>query len=142
MQIIRTIIWVLLLVALLLFSIANWDPTITVRIWDGIVVDTKLPAIVIVSFVIGFVPIWLYYRAAKWQWRRKVTSLENAVRTAAAEPGFQFVRDLFYRTDERPVMFGCRRAHRPTASQSRYSEFVTERKAYCPTRRRPTNTGK
>ena len=86
MQIIRTIIWVLLLVALLLFSIANWDPTITVRIWDGIVVDTKLPAIVIVSFVIGFVPMWLYYRAAKWQWRRKVTSLENAVRTAAATP--------------------------------------------------------
>jgi|GEM_PF-150251 len=86
MQIVRTVIWVLLLVALLLFSIANWDPTVTVRIWDGIVVDTKIPAIVIVSFAIGFVPMWLYHRASKWRLSRKIASLENAARTAAATP--------------------------------------------------------
>ena len=86
MQIVRTIIWVLLLVALFLFSIANWDPTVTVRIWDGLVLDTKIPAIVVVAFLIGFVPMWLYYRAAKWQLKRKVSSLESAVRTAAATP--------------------------------------------------------
>ncbi|QZH74465.1 MAG: LapA family protein [Erythrobacter sp.] len=86
MQIIRTAIWVLLLVALLLFSIANWDPTVTVRIWDGIVVDTKIPAIVIVSFLIGFVPMWLYHRGSKWKTSRKIASLENAARLAAATP--------------------------------------------------------
>ncbi|RPF70628.1 LapA family protein [Aurantiacibacter spongiae] len=86
MSIVRTIVWVLLLVALLLFSFANWDPTVTVRIWEGIVVDTKIPAIVIVSFLIGFVPMWLYHRAAMWRMRRKVASLENAARTAAATP--------------------------------------------------------
>ena len=74
MQIVRTVIWVLLLVALLLFSITNWDPTVTVRIWDGIVVDTKIPAIVIVSFAIGFVPMWLYHRASKWRTQRKIAS--------------------------------------------------------------------
>ncbi len=86
MQIVRTVIWVLLLVGLLLFSIANWDPTVTVRIWEGIVVDTKIPAIVIVSFAIGFVPMWLYHRASKWRLQRKVQSLENAARTTAATP--------------------------------------------------------
>ena len=86
MQIVRTVVWVLLLVGLLLFSIANWDPTVTVRIWEGIVVDTKIPAIVIVSFAIGFVPMWLYHRASKWRMQRKVQSLENAARTAAATP--------------------------------------------------------
>lgn len=86
MQILRTIIWVLLLVALLLFSIANWDPTVTVRIWQGLVVDTKIPAIVIVSFLIGFVPMWLYHRADKWRLKRKIASLENAARTAQATP--------------------------------------------------------
>ncbi|RJY08828.1 LapA family protein [Aurantiacibacter aquimixticola] len=86
MQIVRTVIWVLLLVGLLLFSIANWDPTVTVRIWDGIVVDTKIPAIVIVSFLIGFVPMWLYHRGSKWKSQRKIASLENAARTAAATP--------------------------------------------------------
>lgn len=86
MQIVRTVIWVLLLVGLLLFSIANWDPTVTVRIWDGIVVETKTPAIVIVSFAIGFLPMWLYHRASKWRLTRKIASLENAARTAASTP--------------------------------------------------------
>lgn len=86
MQIVRTVIWVLLLVGLLLFSIANWDPTVTVRIWEDIVVDTKIPAIVIVSFAIGFFPMWLYHRASKWGMQRKIASLENAARTAAATP--------------------------------------------------------
>ncbi len=86
MQIIRTAIWVLLLVALLLFSIANWDPTVTVRIWDAIVVDTKIPAIVIVSFLIGFVPMWLYHRGSKWRMSRRIASLENAARLAAPTP--------------------------------------------------------
>ncbi len=86
MSIVRTVIWVLLLVGLLLFSIANWDPTVTVRIWEGIVVDTKIPAIVIVSFAIGFLPMWLFHRASKWGMQRKVASLENAARTAAATP--------------------------------------------------------
>ncbi len=86
MQIVRTVIWVLLLVGLLLFSVANWDPTVTVQIWEGIVVDTKIPAIVIVSFLIGFLPMWLYHRASKWAAKRKIASLENAARTAAATP--------------------------------------------------------
>ena len=86
MQIVRTVIWVLLLVGLLLFSVANWDPTVTVRIWEGIVVDTKIPAIVIVSFLIGFVPMWLYYRGSRWKMQRKIASLENAARTAAVTP--------------------------------------------------------
>ena len=86
MQIIRTMVWVLLLAGLLLFSVVNWDPTVIVRIWQGLVVDTKIPAIVIVSFAIGFFPMWLYYRASKWQSARKIASLESAMRTAAVTP--------------------------------------------------------
>ena len=85
MQIVRTIVWVLLLVALLIFSIANWAPVVTVRIWEGLVVDTKIPAIVVVSFLIGFVPMWLYHRAHRWQSRRKVHSLEANLRTTQAQ---------------------------------------------------------
>ncbi|APE28450.1 LapA family protein [Aurantiacibacter gangjinensis] len=91
MQIVRTIIWVLLLVALLLFSILNWEE-ITVTIWPGaepspdLVVDTKIPVLVIISFLIGFLPMWLYHRGSKWRLNRKIASLENAARTAAATP--------------------------------------------------------
>lgn len=86
MKIVRTILWVLLLVALLLFSIANWAPVVTVRIWEGLVVDTKIPAIVVVSFLIGFVPMWLYHSAQRWQAGRKIQTLENALRATRETP--------------------------------------------------------
>lgn len=85
MQIVRTVIWVLLLVALAIFSYANWIP-VSVRIWDNLLLDTMLPAIVVVSFAIGFVPMWLYHRAAKWQFNRRIAALEIAARAAAATP--------------------------------------------------------
>ena len=82
MQVVRTVIWVLLLVALAVFTYANWIP-VSVRIWDNLLVDTMLPAIVVLSFVIGFVPLWLYHRAAKWQLHRRIASLEAAARATA-----------------------------------------------------------
>lgn len=85
MQIVRTVIWVLLLVALAVFSYANWIP-VSVRIWDNLLVDTMLPAIVVVSFLIGFLPMWLYHRGSKWQAKRRIAALENAARTAIATP--------------------------------------------------------
>lgn len=107
MQILRTIIWVLLLVALLLFSIANWDPTVTVRIWQDLVVDTKIPAIVVVSFLIGFLPMWLYNRANSWRLHRKIASLENAARTVAATPiasaDVETEEPVFIRPEHEPV---------------------------------------
>jgi len=85
MHIVRTIVWVLLLVALLIFSIANWGPVVTVRIWEGLVVDTKIPAIVVISFLIGFLPMWLFHRANHWQMRRRIHSLENNLKTTQAQ---------------------------------------------------------
>ena len=85
MQILRTFGWALLLVALVAFSVANWTD-VTVRIWPGILVDTKMPAIVVISFLIGFVPMWLYLRASKWQARRRIQSLENAARVVQVTP--------------------------------------------------------
>jgi len=85
MQIIRTIVWVLLLVALLLFSAFNWKP-VEVKIWEGLILETKIPALVIVSFLLGLVPMWLLARAQKFALNRRIGSLESAARTAATTP--------------------------------------------------------
>lgn len=79
MQVVRTIVWVLLVVALALFSIANWTP-VSLRVWDGLVIDTMLPALVILAFALGFVPMWLLHRAAQWQAKRRIAALELAAR--------------------------------------------------------------
>ena len=83
MQIVRTIVWVSLLIALLIFSINNWTP-VEVKIWDDLVLETKIPALVIVSFLIGLLPVWLLHRGTRWRLKRRINSLETAVRNAAA----------------------------------------------------------
>ena len=81
MQIVRTIVWVLLLVVLLIFSINNWTP-VTVKIWEGLVLETKVPALVVIAFLLGLLPMWLLHRITAYSARRRITSLESAVRTA------------------------------------------------------------
>jgi putative membrane protein len=83
MQIVRTIVWVLLLVALLLFSINNWTP-VEVKIWEGLVLETKIPALVVIAFLLGLVPMWLMHRVSNWYFKRRLGSLESAAARAAA----------------------------------------------------------
>ena len=84
MQILKTIFWVLLAVLLVLFSIGNWE-TVTVYIWQNLVLETKLPALVIGAFLLGLVPMWLIYRATKWRLKRRIAALEASL-TAALPP--------------------------------------------------------
>jgi lipopolysaccharide assembly protein A len=86
MQIVRTIVWVVLLVALTAFAAVNWDERATVKIWENLVVETNIPAIVVVSFLIGFVPMWLLHRATRWQLGRRIGTLESTARNAATIP--------------------------------------------------------
>jgi uncharacterized integral membrane protein len=85
MQILRTIFWVLVVVALALFTIANWQP-VEVRIWEGLLLETRLPAIVIGAFLIGLVPMWLLYRATRWRLGRKIATLETSLAAYTPAP--------------------------------------------------------
>ena len=82
MQIVRTIGWVLLLFSLLAFSFFNWKP-VEVQIWSNLVLETKLPALVIISFLLGLVPMWLVNRASKWRATRRINALETATNRLA-----------------------------------------------------------
>ena len=85
MQIVRTIVWVLLLVALLLFSAFNWRP-VEVKIWEGLILETKIPALVIISFLLGLMPMWMLHKAQRFHFTRRISSLESAARSAATTP--------------------------------------------------------
>jgi lipopolysaccharide assembly protein A len=82
MQIVRTIVWVLLLVALGLFTINNWQD-VEVKIWENLILQTKLPALVILSFLLGLVPMWLLHKGTRWRFNRRINALENTVKAAA-----------------------------------------------------------
>jgi lipopolysaccharide assembly protein A len=78
MQTLRTILWVLLAVALTAFALFNMVP-ITVRIWPGYAADTFLPFILLVTFLIGFIPPFLFYRAQGWSLRRTISEQERVI---------------------------------------------------------------
>ncbi len=75
MKVLRTISWLLVVIALAAFTVANWQP-VEVRIWQGLVLDTKLPALVIAAFLMGLVPTWLVYRATRWRLAKRIATLE------------------------------------------------------------------
>ena len=82
MQIVRTVVWVLILFGLLTFSFFNWDP-VEVSLWSSLVLETKVPVLVISAFLLGLVPMWLYHRGMKWRLERRVSALETAARSNA-----------------------------------------------------------
>jgi len=83
MQVIRTIVWVVLLIALLIFSLNNWT-MVTVKIWEDLVWETRLPAVVVLSFLLGLVPMWLLHVAGKWRLKRRISALEGVARQPSA----------------------------------------------------------
>lgn len=85
MNFLRTAFWVVVAVALALFTKANWTvaPTysgyIPVKLWGDIVLETRLPVLILFAFLLGLVPTWLWARAMKWQMKRKLASTERAL---------------------------------------------------------------
>jgi len=85
MQFLKTLLWVTLIVGLTVFAINNWVP-VSVSLWGGLRLDTKLPALVIAAFVIGFFPLYIFHRTIAWRMRRRITSLEGNQRAANIPP--------------------------------------------------------
>ena len=81
MQFLKTLLWVTLIVGLTVFAINNWVP-VSVSLWGGLRLDTKLPALVIAAFVIGFLPLYIFHRTITWRMKRRILSLEGAQRPA------------------------------------------------------------
>ena len=90
MNFLKTAFWVILAVALALFAKANWTvpPTysgyIPVKLWDDIIIETRLPILIFAAFLIGLVPMWIIARTARWSMRRKLDSAERALASALA----------------------------------------------------------
>ena len=87
MQAIRTILWVLLAIVMVAFIAINWV-AVPVNIWpstNGTYLHFNWPIgfVILVSFLLGLVPMWLLHKGASWRWNRRIGTLENSVRAAS-----------------------------------------------------------
>ena len=76
MQFLKTLFWVLIAVLVVLFSTRNWFD-VTVSLWGDIQADIKLPILLLVAFLIGFVPTWSLMRTRSWSHRRRMEAMER-----------------------------------------------------------------
>lgn len=85
MQFLKTLFWVLVAVLVALFASRNWNP-VTLNLWGDIQADIKIPVLLLIMFLIGFVPTWIIMRARYWTMSRRVEALErNAAPQTVAE---------------------------------------------------------
>lgn len=82
MNFLRTLGWIVLTIVVVVFSIHNWAP-VTINLFAGLQADVKLPLLLLIAFLIGFLPLYIYHRAMKWRWRKK---LANAAPAAMIPP--------------------------------------------------------
>jgi putative membrane protein len=86
MQFLRTTLWVAIAVIVAIVATNNWHD-VTLGLWGNIQVDIKIPVLLILVFLIGFLPPFLILRARLWQVRRRLESLERAHATPPISAG-------------------------------------------------------
>lgn len=78
MHFLRTLFWVVVAVVAVIFSIRNWTPVV-VHLWGGLDADVKLPVLLLIAFLIGFLPWYTLYKATRWQLRRRLETAQRAL---------------------------------------------------------------
>ena len=76
MQFLKTVFWVLIAVLVALFAVRNWAD-VTLNLWGDIQADVKIPFLLLIVFLIGFVPPWVIMRARVWGHRRRLEAIER-----------------------------------------------------------------
>ena len=78
MNFLRTLFWVVVAVSLAIFANRNWSD-VTLTLWGNIQADVKLPFLLLLIFLIGFLPPWLLMRSRIWNLKRKLALAERPV---------------------------------------------------------------
>jgi uncharacterized integral membrane protein len=73
MQFLKTLFWVLLAVLIALFASRNWFD-VTVNLWGNLQADIKVPVLLALMFLLGWLPTFLLYRARVWALRRRIAA--------------------------------------------------------------------
>ena len=76
MQFLKTLFWVLVAVIVALLASRNWFD-VTLNLWGDLQADIKVPVLLGLMFLIGFLPPFLIMRARLWGMRRRLEAQER-----------------------------------------------------------------
>jgi lipopolysaccharide assembly protein A len=69
MSFLKTLFWIVVAVIVALFCFNNWT-VVGINLWNGLILETKLPLLLGLAFLIGLIPPLLLWQAARYRLRR------------------------------------------------------------------------
>ena len=70
MNFLKTLLWILIAAAIAIFATANWSD-VTLKLWGGLLLTIKLPFLLLIVFLLGWLPTWLLMRGKLWRMKRQ-----------------------------------------------------------------------
>jgi putative membrane protein len=72
LRFLNLLFWLVLAVLVTMFANQNWRD-VTIDLWGNLQADVKLPVLLAIFFLIGFLPTWLICRARLWRLSNRVS---------------------------------------------------------------------
>lgn len=86
MRFLKTLFWIVIAALVTLFAARNWRD-VAVELWGNLQADIKLPLLLAIVFLLGFLPMWLTHRTKLWRLTNKVTIASQRAPVTEQEPG-------------------------------------------------------
>ncbi|RZF61227.1 DUF1049 domain-containing protein [Sphingomonas populi] len=80
MQFLKTLFWCLLAFVAAMFTRNNWT-TVPVNLWGGLIAEINLPLLLLITFLVGLLPMLGVYHAARWRMRSRLATAERTIAT-------------------------------------------------------------
>lgn len=78
MQSLRTLIWIVIAVIMTAFAFSNWQD-VAVSVWPGFIAELPLAILIILVFLLGFLPPFLLNLGNRWRLTRQISMQEQVI---------------------------------------------------------------
>ena len=83
MQFLKILFWCLLAFVAAVFTFGNWT-MVTIRLWGGMEALVNLPLLLLVTFLVGLLPMLVYHHTVRWRLRSRIVGNERALEQTRA----------------------------------------------------------
>ena len=73
MRFLKTLAWIVAAVLVTLFAARNWRD-VTIDLWGNLQADVKIPVLLLLLFLIGWLPTLRVYRARLWRAHNRIAT--------------------------------------------------------------------
>jgi lipopolysaccharide assembly protein A len=72
LRFLKILFWLTVAVLVTLFAAQNWRD-VTIDLWGDLQADIKIPVLILITFLLGFLPTLVIYRGKLWRVKNRVT---------------------------------------------------------------------